>query len=304
MMLSRRLFQQEFEVRGALKTIRVEAKAKLPRQDHRGIAVTFSVKGLKDRRANAIALVQEQGADTSAFEQCLHRDADSLDNYRRSAACPYEQFRTRVWATVTLPQLFPDSEPLHWVTIAHPAHRVTAAGLGTFDPKKVKRIVQTVRSAINAPSKVFGMVEVSVSKNRGVSIFEPHVHFIVSGPTRDQLEQARSKFPKSSMKIDGVTTVPGLLLYLTKFAADERVAYLGELGDSRRRDNGMKPPDKSAWLSWMAGYGIADLMVEGGFQPNLKSMFRSADTGDLVDRLVRPETPNRPKTLSIRQLRP
>lgn len=306
-MLSQRLHQQEFEIRDKLRGIRRNSVRLLPKRLRGKIGVSFSVRGLRDRRVNSIKLMQEVTGSGTAFGQKLHSNPNSLNGYRRSAACPYEQFRARVWAVTTLPTLFDDNQPAHFLTITHPRHRCYAAGLAGFDIVKIKRMVQALRLGIvgrGIPTSLVGMIELTVVKEQGISVFEPHVHLIVSGPTEKQLRKAVAGFPKRSTTIRVVKTVPGLSLYLTKFAATERSAYIGKDGKQGRRPNGMKSADKSAWLSFMARHGVSDLLLEGGFQPNLKQGFLRADMADLVDSLVRPVSPNGPKTLPSRQLRP
>lgn len=306
-MLSQRLYLQEFEIRDALKGIRQQAIKQLTTNKRRRVRVSFSVRGLMDRRNNSVAHIRAEGGNADAVKQQLHSTSNTLDHGRRSAACPYEQFRARIWAVTELSALFDRSQPAHFLTITHPGHRCDSKGLAAFDVHKIHRMVQSLRLGLvnrGIPTAIFGMVEVSVSTINGVSVFEPHVHLIVSGPTWQQLHRARSVFPKSSTKIEAVVNLPGLLLYLTKFAATKRSAYIGETGKKGSRPNAMKSADRSAWLSFMARHGVADLFVHGGLRPGLKQRFLRADMGDLLDRLVRPVLPNGPRTLPNTLLRP
>lgn len=307
-MLAHRLYLQELEIRARFKATRAEAIAKHPSKKRRGVAVSFSLRGLGDRRKNAVAMVAAQGGDAAAFEQCLHRSADGLDRSRRSAACPYEHFRARLWALTEVPQLFPVGPTTHWVTITPLHHRGAAPDLARFDPRKTRRIVGALRSKLKemeVMSTVFGMLEVTVRIESEGPIFEPHVHFIMAGPTRGQLDRAIGQtLPSGITTITPVYSVEGLCLYLTKFAATERSAYTGDRGRRGSQPNGMEHAEKAAWLSWMAQFGIGELVIQGGFQPSLKTRFLAAEMGDLLDRAVGRAPPNGPKMLSTRRLCP
>ncbi|MER9163598.1 hypothetical protein [Mesorhizobium sp. M0715] len=293
MSLSTRMFESEFEIRDALKSIIVgaQAAAEAAGVRYKGdpSAVTFSVRGLAQRQSNNNSLVEASGFDGLAFEQAVHRDFDSLDCAApRSAACVYEQFRARLTAITSIADVM-DGEPnLNSITIADLNHRVPAGQLLGFSPRRPAAILGTIHRNLKSrhvPSKGIAVVEVSAVDIDGAMVFEPHLHAIIAGPTLDELNIAVPKAPHVRSKTQSVFHLRGHLLYMTKFKPEFRSSYEAENGRPSRRRNKMAPSERAEWLSWFAHHGIRELVISCGLRPKLIDTFLTADMGDLLDQL-------------------
>ncbi|RWO81061.1 MAG: hypothetical protein EOQ96_25880 [Mesorhizobium sp.] len=302
------MFESEFEIRDALKSIIVEAQAAAEEAGVRykgdPAAVTFSVKGLAQRQSNAKSLVAAAGFDGVTFEQAVHPDFDSLDRSApRSAACVYEQFRARLTAITSIAAEMDGSPNLHSITIADLNHRVRVGHLSGFPPRRATAILGTIHRNLKRraiPSKGIAVLEVSVADIDGSRFFEPHIHAVIAGPTLEELGIATPKAAHINSKIEPVFHLQGHLLYMTKFKPEFRSSYEAENGKRSRRRNKMAPSNRAEWLSWYAQHGITELFISCGLRPTLIDTFLTADMGDLLDQLgVR-----RPQRLPGSVLRP
>ncbi|MER8460425.1 hypothetical protein NKJ93_30775 [Mesorhizobium sp. M0028] len=299
--LPQRMFESEFQIRSALKSIIVEAQAAAEAAGVRykgdPSAVTFSVEGFAQRQSNAKSLVAAAGFDGLAFEQAVHPDFDSLNRSApKSAACVYEQFRARLAAITSIAAELDGSPNLHSVTIADLNHRVPAGQLLGSSPRRPAALLGTIYRNLkrrHVPSKGIAVVEVSVVDSNGSKFFEPHLHTIIAGPTLDDLKIAIPKAPRLKSMIHEVFHLRGHLLYMTKFKPEFRSSYEAENGRASRRRNRMAPSDRAEWLSWYAQHGIRELVITCGLRPKLIGEFLTADMGDLLDQLGvrRPQRP-------------
>ncbi|TPI65032.1 hypothetical protein FJ417_00145 [Mesorhizobium sp. B3-1-7] len=290
MKLSKFIYDHEFDIRDRLKAIVKEAKAAAEEtgRRHKGKAsfVRFSISGLARRQAKAVHDVGAAGLDVRTYKSAIHDGFDSLSRGpAKSAACVYERFRARLTMLAKIAPLFADGENVHTVALAKIRHRLPVGSLHHFRPTAALRMVKMIHRELRRrgiASKVFGVVEVSLIEEDGARLYEPHVHMIIIGPTREELSAVVPGSPRYDSQIDTVYHAGGSGLYFTKFEAEERVGYEDRRGKQNRQRNRMQASERAEWLDWHARHGMAELMILAGFQPGLMRQFMSADLRELV----------------------
>ncbi|RWN96558.1 MAG: hypothetical protein EOS05_01035 [Mesorhizobium sp.] len=290
MKLSKFIHDHEFDIRDRLKAIVTEAAAaaEAAGRRHKGNAssVTFSVNGMATKQANAVKDVRAAGLDVRTFKAAIHDGFDSLQRGPvKSAACVYERFRARLTVLTKVMPLFADGENVHTVALAKIRHRQPVGSLDQFRPAAALRMVKTIHRRLGqrgVASKVFGIVEVSLIEVDGKLLFEPHVHLIIKGPTREELKAVVPRHPRHNSRIDPVYHAGGSGLYFTKFLPETRSGYEDSRGNQGRQRNVMQASQRAEWLAWYAQRGMAELVIMVGFKPGLMRRFLAADLRELV----------------------
>ncbi|OBQ67985.1 hypothetical protein [Mesorhizobium erdmanii] len=289
MKLSKFIYDHEFDIRDRLKAIVKEAKAaaEAAGRRHKGNAsfARFSVAGLATKQANAVHDVRAAGLDVRSYKASIHPGFDSLHQGPAKSACVYERFRARLTVLTKIAPLFAVGENVHTVALAKIGHRQPVGSLDQFRPEAALRMVTTIHRRLRKAGlkpTVFGIVEVSLIEEDGARLFEPHVHMIIKGPTRDELSAVVPGSPRHDSHIDPVYHSGGSGLYFTKFAAEERVGYEDRRGKRNRQRNKMQASERAEWLQWYAQHGVAELMILRGFQPGLMRQFMAADLREVV----------------------
>lgn len=295
MKLSKFIHDVEFDIRDRLKAIVAEAAAAAVEagRRHKGNAssATFSVKGMAARQANGVKDVKVAGRlKVRAYKSAIHDGFDSLQRGpAKSGACVYERFRARLTVLAKIMPLFADGENVHTVALAKIRHRQPVGSLDQFRPAAALRMVKMIHRRLRrrgVASKLFAVVEISLIKVDGKQLFEPHVHLIIKGPTREELKAVVPRSPRHNSQIDPVYHAGGSGLYFTKFQPETRSGYKDRRGNQGRQRNRMQASGRAEWLSWYAQHGIAELMMMVGFSPDLMARFLAADLRELVDEFL------------------
>lgn len=268
--VERRVYLQELEIRARLKSIHP--------------ILTFSMRGVAARNESARMLLHGHGIATAS---ALAKGFDELSGrHRSSSACAYEKFRARLWVNAILKREFrgPD-EALFFVTLADRRHVCPATRLLQFSPERAKYAVLKAFAKIRRiipECKLVGVVEVSASRLGRQFVFEPHVHVIIAGASKELLRSHLPRSPHYDRQIGKITDLAKAGAYISKFKPEFRSRYRNPNGRPRRRRNKMKAAQHAAWLEWHAKYGISDLLFTRGFL----SDFRQAELNELLDSLV------------------
>ncbi|TIL35966.1 hypothetical protein [Mesorhizobium sp.] len=290
MTLSKFIYDHELDIRDRLKAIvrDAAAAAEAAGRRHKGnsSSVTFSMQGMARKQANAVKDVRAADLDVCTYEAAIHDGFDSLQRGpSKSAVCIYERFRARLTVLTKIAPLFADGENVHTVALAKISHRQPVGSLDQFRPLAALRMVSTIQRRLGqrgVASKVFAVVEISLIKVDGKRLFEPHVHLIIAGPTREELMAVVPRRPRHNSQIDPVYYAAGSGLYFTKFQPETRSGYKESRGNQGRQRNRMQASERAEWLDWYANHGMAELMILAGFQPGLMRQFMSADLRELV----------------------
>ncbi|ESY94844.1 hypothetical protein X738_23055 [Mesorhizobium sp. LNHC209A00] len=290
MKLSKFIHDVEFDIRDRLKAIVKDAAAaaKAAGRRHKGnsSSVTYSVRGLATKQANAVHDVKAAGLDVRAYKSAIHDGFDSLQRGpAKSAACVYERLRARLIVLTKVAPMFADGENVHSVALAKMGHRQPVGSLDRFRPAAALRMVKAIHRELRqrgVPSKAFGVVEISLIEVDGKLLYEPHVHMIIAGPTREELLAVVPRRPRHNSKIEPVYHSGGSGLYFSKFEPEERAGYEDKRGNQGRQRNKMQASERAEWLQWYAQHGMAELMILIGFQPGLMRQFMTADLRELV----------------------
>jgi len=186
---------------------------------------------------------------------------------RRSAACPYEQLRARLYM-LRHPAFTGDG--WYHVTGGNSKLRVPLAEIQDVRPEatfgKVRRALLALRRSGLEVEAVYVFELVAVRYIDGREELEPHFHVLIRGATPDQLKAAFA-FRKSAgivgrkraLNVIAVYDLAGLLDYLTKFEAHVRVQYVD--GNSTNwKTNSLRGSELVEWTRFMSKFSVADLL--------------------------------------------
>lgn len=258
---------------------------------------TFSIDRMDEQRKKLSRLLQRRGLAVSTAN---HRNFSSLDNDRRSLACPYEHFRTRAWALgVLMPILQQRGATAHSVTVADVRWRVPVGELtdSSFDPviRKIRAGVVRLRSLAHS---VAGIAIIEVCANRDVDgdvFWEPHFHMAVVGAPREAICEAfavrlpmelRGKVKPLQTKEIRPGELGSVLCYITKVKPELRSAYRRDNGGIGRRRNHLPKKLLPEWLAVMAARPVTEMVVHIGLGPNVARQFRTAEMSFILGELL------------------
>lgn len=258
---------------------------------------TFSIDRMDEQRKKFSRLLQRRGL---AVPTAIHRNFSSLDNDRRSLACPYERFRTRAWALgVLMPILLQRGDTAYSVTVADVRWRVPVGELtdSSFDPviRKIRAGAARLRSLAHS---VAGMAVIEVCANRDVDgdvFWEPHFHMAVVGAPREAIREAFGvRLPKELRgrvkPLQAKEIRPGelgsVLCYITKVKPELRSAYRRENGRVGRRRNHLPKQLLPDWLAVMAARPASEMIVHIGLGPSIARQFRTAEMSFILGELL------------------
>ena len=260
-------------------------KLRLPKSE-------FSVSAVASQHARRLELMAERAYS-------LHASWDTLDNGRRSAACPFEWGRLQIFAAVeVLPRLQGLFVEFFHVTLADKRWRVSPEDESAtfFDRprRKIRNAIQDLRDQGYDPTYV---VAYEISGDRNLSddySFEPHAHILIGGVPRGSLKVAfRVRLPHGlrgrdkPVKIKPVPTsqLGNVLGYLTKVKPQDRVEFIRSDGRADRRSNRMQRKSEVRWLRHLAEIPMTQLVQFGGFADSLTSRFTHREMATLIGAL-------------------
>ncbi len=260
---------------------------------------TFSLQGAIEKQNNHRALLLVSGFDVE--RDAFHAGWPTIDSKRCSAGCTIEQHWMRLFA---LGPLFAALQPLAsgmvHLTFANPKEQRPSGELSRFKLAGYKRKINGILRALQTdrPSMVaVGMVEISATPlPDGSVVYEPHNHLLIYGVPEDILRAAFKSIllPNTlghPIRIDPVGSIPDLglaLSYIFKFTPELRTKFIGNDGSERPgRPNLMRGPVLAEWLAWLAGYRVADLLINIGLRPGLMRQMRYREVLELIPSLLK-----------------
>lgn len=255
----------------------------------------FSSRRLYERYRSRAKKLRKTGKKPANH---LHPSFSSLDKGRRSAACPYEAIRLRLWLlTQVRHTLLPDDSYL--ITLADPKW---SRPLEELSPDWYTPVLRKIRDAITKLRKaghpVHGVVVIELCIDRdleGNLSWSPHFHMVITGAERRVLRKAFDvRLPAGRRGIDKPLLVklikPGdlgrVLSYISKMKPELRSAYMTNQGRKRRRRNHLPKNLLPNWLSLMAERPITELLVHFGQGPNIARRFRTAEMSFILGEML------------------
>lgn len=228
-----------------------------------------------------------------------HRNWNSLDLGRRSAACRFEWARLQIFMAARVHKtLLYSSSYFIFITLADERWRVpperASAACFAAPRRKVRASIQKLRDQGYAP--VF-VVAYEISGNRSLTkeyAFEPHAHLILGGVPEvavraafevRQARAARGRAKPLRLDLIAPSEVGNLLGYITKMRAEDRVQYLDNHGRTQRGTNRMPPAEMDHWLRCMATMAIPQAIQFGGFAIPISSQFQHAKMATIIGEL-------------------
>ncbi len=279
----RALYNQEFEIRNALKRF----------SEHN----TFSLEGIDERRTNQKQFLADNLVATSPT--AFHESWRLIDFERRSAACFREQVRSRVWAFGDVFSSFvQECRHVWWVTFADVSDQRRLGRLHKFSPVRFRRRINNALNALaieNPDLRALGVVEVSASTTPSGLVFEPHAHLLVADVDADLLRarlhalvraKVKDTHPVRIEQIDSVASLGRTLSYCFKFLPEQRPTSLHKGTRSRGYDNLMTGAALAEWYRWLAAYRASDLLIHTGQSPSFIADMKSREMQPLIDSLI------------------
>jgi hypothetical protein len=255
----------------------------------------FSSRRLYERYRSRAKKLRKTGKKPANH---LHPSFASLDKERRSAACPFEAIRLRLWLlTQVRHTLLPDDSYL--ITLADPKWSRPLEELSPdwYMPvlRKIRAAVATLQKA-SRPVKGVAVIELCVDRDLDGNLsWSPHFHMVITGADRVVLRKAFDvRLPAGRRGIDKPLLVklikPGdlgrVLSYISKMKPELRSAYMTKKGRKRRRRNHLPKELLPDWLSVMAERPITELVVHFGQGPNIARRFRTAEMSFILGELL------------------
>lgn len=255
----------------------------------------FSPRRIAERQGTRAKLLKNAGKKSAKH---LHSSFSGLDNGRRSAACPFETIRFRLWVlTEVYRGLPPDASYL--VTLADPKW---SRPLGYLSPDWFNPVLRKIRAAITRlrkaghPVQGVAVIELCLDRDLNGSLsWSPHFHMVICGAAKPEIRQAlHVRLPVGRRGIDKPVQVtlikPGelgrVLSYVSKMKPELRSAYIRKNGRLGRRRNHLPIELLPHWLSAMADRPITELVVHFGQGPDIARRFRTAEMSYILGELL------------------
>lgn len=251
-------------------------------------------------RVKNVSTVQRRRAEILANDpDALHSNWDSLNTGRRSAACRLEWARLLLFLIfILLGRLLATRGRAFHVIIADKRWQISGDELGPWifnrARRKLRRGLELLRKAGVKPVFV-AVYELSAARNLDGSYpFEPHIHLLILGATKDELRKAfkvrqhRSERGKAKpVRIVRVrkSRMGKILGYLSKIKAQERVEFIGKDDKRYRSTNRMSADKFPLWLGCMSQIPITKLVEFGGFRERVALHFAQLEMATLIGEL-------------------
>ena len=260
---------------------------------------TFLPSAIDKRQQGIVGRLKRRGWPETAIAKDIHASWNTLDDGRKSAACVFEQHRTRFFVlTKVLPYLQSLNIQLFFVTLANSKWRVAREKLMSARLSVIRRKardgVENLRKKGLDPV-LFGMVEVSGGIDlEGNFTWEPHMHLLVGGVTEDEIREAfkvrmtnEERGRLKPLKIIPVGSNLGQCLsYLCKFKPELRKTYVGTNGRPNRGKDLLEGEDLDRWTSWMAKQSIMEMVVHFGIRKRIMDGMINAELAELAEEMT------------------
>lgn len=255
----------------------------------------FSPRRISESRGSRAKLLKKAGQRSAAK---LQTSFSSLNDGRRSAACPFEATRLRMWL---LTEVYRDLPPngSYLVTLADPKW---SRPLGSLSPDWYKPVLRKIRAAVTRlrkaghPVQGVVVIELCIDRDLGGNLsWSPHFHMVITGAERCVLRETFDvRLPAGRRGIDKPLLVklikPGelgrVLSYISKMKPELRSAYIGKSGRKRRNRNHLPKELLPNWLSVMAERPITEMVVHFGQGPDTARRFRTAEMSFILGELL------------------
>lgn len=222
--------------------------------------------------ARLIRQLREVGLTEQQIGEILQRNL--FDVYeRRSILCPYETLRAQTWVLQSLAPEFTLGHNLNFVSLGRPQDRIAVGNLEHFDPKNLFRQYQRGLAALKKigieTPRAFCVMEVQLCRPFGSDEFyEPHLHFVIQGPSPDQLRKAfqirklsSSKVRKRSLKVLPVHKIRGVLGYMTKLRPEVTFQYkMPDKSNRHWQDNRLPADYLPEWQLFMSRFKAHEVL--------------------------------------------
>jgi len=265
----------------------------------------FSIRGHGNRQRNSFKILRNSGRDSDKFGSSVHQSFKTINKERHSLACVCEQSRARLamvsYVFPILKKRFLRSAPTHFVTIVLPTHHRDPGNLHTIEARTILRkfddgmrdLCRNYRKAIGV-----GVLEIAAYEGRNGSVqFHPHVHALVSGPSREEIlevfkvrkspKQPPRNKPVQANVVKCVCKMAYYSLYMTKFKPEHSSPYETEDGKKGRSNATISPDMKAEWLDWMADYTISEVFSIHGLSRARVDKLYGAEMETVVKRFLK-----------------
>lgn len=265
---------------------------------------TFDVFGIAKTAAREAAILAKLKPPIRRLDQALHRSWETVDT-RRSLACAFERERYRIAGLGLLRRVlhsmtdYDPSQPdsgWYFVTRVSVRHAVPPERTGDISVQKVMRPVVTGLRLLRTEFPhliVVAAFELSYGRSLdGIVWAEPHVHFLVWGPSKASIESAlrvpglKPKNMSSLVVLPVTDDLDTRLSYILKMKGELRVQYV-QNGRKRRRDNKLPPHLQARWLRFFVDVPVKEVLTLMGLPPDVVKQFHHGDLHMLVDELLR-----------------
>ena len=256
----------------------------------------FSTQGLsKSQKRNIKERAKFERKRSCQYEGYLG-SLSEVDQRFGNGGCCFQWFCTQLAAIAVLAPEFEVAiakrREVYFVTTAAPPHQ---RSLGTLETVTVRSVTRKFDSLPKTRGFSFATTEINLYHDLdGREVFQPHMHLIVAGLSRDTIEMHfRYKSEprhlngrrKSSTQIKPINSMRQLLhffIYMTKWQPELKTAYLDGHGH-RASSRAVMQHERGEWASWFGSREIKEVVRMNGFSSDLKDRFWECRLNDLVN---------------------
>lgn len=264
----------------------------------------FSVQGTQKTINHNINLIEQSSQwGSHEYRRGLLDGFAEIDHMLGSAACEWQWLHTRLAVTALLHKKYRkrllSRNNVYFVTTANPRHECKLGDLQSISLKKLLRKSEDYDRAEAQQdqgylSLTIPEINLKVPLN-GERKFQPHIHKLVTGTTKEQLRAGFEYRPNGAvegsrstmiMEIDSPEDLLRTMIYLTKACPELKNEYQDSDGNRASSRNPMSGDERAEWAAWFGQYDIEEVVRTLGISSKLRSRLFKIQMERLVPKFL------------------